>query len=140
MRLFKWSKTEATFIDDIDAEHQDIFRLAGELHQAMLAGAPAPRLQEILKRLIASFERHFRHEERLMRSVDYPIYDWHKRQHDTVRKRLRLFLPRIESGEPEAAPLLLEFFSWWLKDHTRLTDRMMSAYVRNHARAMAVAS
>ncbi|MBZ5727146.1 MAG: hemerythrin family protein [Acidobacteriia bacterium] len=140
MRLFKWSKAEATFLDEIDAEHREIFRAAGELHEAILAGVAAPQVQEILKRLIAEFERHFRHEERLMRSVHYPIYDWHKRQHDTVRKRLRQFLPRIESGETGAAHLLLEFFAWWLKEHTRLTDCMMAAYVRNHERAMAVAS
>ena len=134
MRLFKWSKMHAVFIPEIDAEHQDIFRLADELHQAVVGGAPADQAQAILRELIVRGEDHFAHEERLMRSTHFPGSAWHKRQHDTVRKRVKEFAPRIEDGEGQAALLLLEFLSGWLRDHIRLADCMMAAHIRNYER------
>ena len=138
MRLFKWSKMYAVFIPEIDAEHKNIFRLAEELRQAVAGDAPADQGQAILWELIAREEDHFAHEERLMRSTNYAASAWHKGQHDTVRKKVKEFAPRIESGEGQAALLLLEFLSGWLRDHVRLADCMMAAHVRNYERAQAV--
>jgi hemerythrin len=41
----------------------------------------------------------------------------------------------VETGDADAARLLLHFLAGWLRDHTTLTDRMMAAFVRNHERA-----
>jgi hemerythrin-like metal-binding protein len=138
VRLFKWSKRHAVFIPEIDAQHQNIFRLADELHQAVVGGAPADQARAILRELIASEEDHFAHEERLMRATHYPALAWHRGRHDTMRKRVKEFAPRIEEGEGQVALLLLEFLSDWLRNHIRLADCMMAAHVRNYERAQAV--
>jgi len=140
MPLFKWTKAHAVFINEIDAQHRNLFLMADELHRAILGGADVSRTLELLKALIAAAEDHFIYEERLMRSSQYSAYDWHKQQHDTVRKRASQFVPRIESGESEAPILLLEFLSGWLKYHTSLTDRMLGAHLRNYYRLQALAS
>jgi len=75
-----------------------------------------------------------------MESVKYSSYGWHKQQHNTARRRLKLLAPLIESGESEAAELLLEFLEGWLQDHTSVTDRMMAAYIRNYERANATSA
>ena len=137
MRLFKWSKMHAVFIPEIDAEHKNIFRLADELHQAVVGGAPAGQARDLLRELIAKSEAHFAREERLMRATQYPGSAWHKKRHDTVRKRVKEFAPRIEGGDGQAAIALLEFLSGWLHDHVRLADCMMAAHVRNYERDQA---
>jgi hemerythrin len=138
VRLFKWSKAHAVFIPEIDAEHKNIFRLAEELQQALAGGPPAGQAQAILRELVTRAEEHFAREERLMRATGFPGLPWHTGQHDTVRKRVKEFVPRIEGGERKAALLLLEFLSGWLQEHTRLADCMMAAHVRNYERAHAV--
>jgi len=137
MRLFKWNKSHAVFVPEIDNEHRAIFQAAAELQQAIQSGAPLFQVQEILHRLIAGTEDHFTHEEQLMQAERYLSFDWHKQQHDTVRKRLRQYVPLIEAGDPEAGTALIEFLSHWLRDHTSLTDRMMGAFLRNQQRAHA---
>jgi hemerythrin len=137
MPLFKWTKAHAVFVAEVDAQHRNLYRMADELHRAILGGAEISRTLELLRALIAAAEDHFEYEERLMRSTQYSAYAWHKQQHDTVRKRASQFVPRIESGEGDAAILLLEFLSGWLKDHTSLTDRMLGAHLRNHDRVRA---
>jgi hemerythrin-like metal-binding protein len=135
MRLFKWNKAKAVFLPEIDDEHRIIYQVGGELHQALEAGAPLFQVQEILHRLISYVEDHFAHEERLMRAEHYSTFDWHRQQHETVRKRMRHFAPLIEAGDREAGAALTEFLSNWLRDHTGLTDRMMGAFLRNRQRA-----
>jgi hemerythrin len=136
MKPFKWSKAKAVFIPEIDAEHKTIFRAAEELQSRVEAGAPAADLVPRLKALAEHAESHFEHEEGLMRDSMCPSLEWHKKQHNTVRKRLRQFIPRIEQGEREALTPLMEFLAGWLRDHTVLTDRIMSAHLRNHHRAI----
>ena len=134
MRLFKWSKSNAVFVPDLDDEHRTIFQATAELQQALRDGAPLFQVQEILHRLIACTEDHFAHEEKLMRSARYLSFAWHKQQHDTARKRLRLHVPLIEKGDAEAGTALVEFLTHWLHDHTCVTDRMMGDFLRNQQR------
>jgi hemerythrin len=134
MLSFKWSKAHAVYLPEIDAEHRNIFRMAEELQKAITAGADSERVLTHLRGVLAATEVHFNREERLMRSVEYPLYTWHKQQHDTVRKRGREFLRRVEAGEAGAIGIVMEFLAGWLRDHTSLTDRMLGAYVRNYER------
>jgi hemerythrin len=138
MQPFKWNKKHEVFVPELDAEHRNIFRAAEELRAAS-AGDPE-RVRVLLSELVAGAEEHFRHEERLMRASGYPSWEWHKQQHDTVRKRLKTFAGQIEAGDPDALTALLDFLAIWLKEHTSLSDRMMSAYLRNYRRLHATAA
>ncbi len=134
MKLFKWTKANACFVPAIDDEHRAIYQEAGELQQSLTAAAPEFEILEILHRLIATTEDHLLHEEGLMRSTRYDGYDWHRQQHDTLRKRLRQFVPLVEDGDRQAALALVEFLSRWLRDHTAVADRMLAAHLRNQDR------
>jgi hemerythrin len=134
MGQFTWSAENEVFLAPVDAEHRDLFRIADELQDTVARNALPDEVYGHLQRLTAHVAEHFSHEEELMRGVHYPSYGWHRAQHDTVRRRLKLLVPMIEVGDKEAANLLLEFLAGWLQDHTTLTDKMMAAFVRNYER------
>jgi len=134
MLSFKWSKAHAVYLPEIDAEHRNIFRMAEEFQKASGLGADRARALTLLRGVLAAVEAHFNREERLMRSSRYPLYEWHKRQHDTVRTRSRELLKRVEAGEGDAPGMMLEFLAGWMKSHTSVSDRMMGAYLRNYER------
>jgi len=134
MSLFKWSKAHSVYLPEIDAEHRAIYQLGDELHKAVLAGADSAVLQPILVNLRETTEQHFRHEERLMRAIHYTAFDWHKRQHDAVRKRAKAAARRVAGGDSAAAGELVEFLSEWQRGHMAVADRMMSARLRNYLR------
>lgn len=138
MERFHWSTENDVYLAQVDAEHRDLFELGGQLQHTIEANAPPSEILEHLHRLSAHFEDHFTHEEWLMKSVAYPSYGWHREQHNTARRRLKLFLPMIESGDRQAAELFLEFLACWLQDHTSVTDKMMAAFVRNYERTHAI--
>jgi hemerythrin len=134
MSLFKWSKGHSVYLPEIDAEHRNLCNMGAELQKVVLAGGKSEQLKPILLNLLEAADEHFRHEERLMKVVHYSAFDWHKRQHDTVRKRLRLAIKRVEAGEVEVCVDLMKFLNTWLVDHMTVTDRMMGAFIRNYLR------
>ena len=139
MRLFHWTRARSVFMAEFDAEHRNLYQIGEDLHKACAAGAPCNALLPAVRALLAAAEDHFAHEERMMRAARYPLLDWHRRQHDAVRNAAGALLARIEAGDRRAVEELLDFVSGWLKDHTGVADRMMSASLRAFARAKAAA-
>jgi hemerythrin len=134
MRHFHWTDSDSVFVPEIDSEHRAIFEATGALEQALNDHAPAFEVEALLHLLIACTGDHLAHEENLMFRSGYASFAWHKRQHDTLRKRMRRYAPLIERGDAEAGTALVEFLTHWLTDHTGVTDRMMGAHLRNRSR------
>src|SRR5579871_4504625 len=134
MRLFEWGSQYDVFSPELDAEHREVFRLGGELHKAATSKAPPARVTELLCALVGHVEEHFTHEERLMREMRYEAYDWHKASHDGLRRKVKTFCGRIHSGDRKATGELLQYLAEWLRDHTGVPDRMMSARLRAYGR------
>ena len=132
MSLFKWSSAYSVYLPEIDAEHREIYRLAGDFHKALLSGADAEKLHAMLTNLLEAEEQHFRHEERLMKAMHYMGAEWHKKQHDAARKKSRELARRMAQGDAAASIDLLKFLSQWLNDHIGVADRMMGASLRNY--------
>jgi hemerythrin len=140
MQLFKWTKAHSVFLPQVDAEHRNLYQLAEELHQAIESGARAPRIRNEMQALLAAVEEHFAHEERLMKAAACESYEWHKQQHNTMRKKGKQFLAAFAAGDRDVPQDFLAFLAHWFRDHMALSDRMMSAQVRNSDRLSATAS
>jgi hemerythrin len=121
-------------LPEVDAEHRNLFRLAGEIHQAARPEVESARMLDLARQFESALEEHFNHEERLMRSASYEIYDWHKLQHDTARSRIAGLIQNLEAGNRESAVEYLEALARWFRDHMAVSDRMMGAHIRNYAR------
>jgi hemerythrin len=137
MRRFSWSSAYSIYVPEIDAEHRALFCLASRLQRDVSAGCAPEQLRPAVEELVSHAVRHFSHEERLMRSDAYPLYEWHKRQHKTARDKAMAMERRLMRGDQDAVPLLLDFLSTWLGPHIRLADRMLGAYLRNCERTRA---
>jgi len=112
-----------------------MFRLAGDLREALLAGARTSRVDLLCRQLAAETNSHFSHEERLMRDAAYPAYAWHERQHRTARARLAALDGQVQGGVRELIFEALESLAAWMRDHTSVADRMAGSYLRNYWRS-----
>ncbi len=130
----KWSTSHAVFVAEIDDEHREIFEAVSNLQLVLSSGGRLPEVRKLTQRLSACILAHFAHEERLMRAARYGSILWHKKQHDNARRRLVRFVLQIEQGDTKAGLALIEYLTSWLRDHTRLADRMMGAFLRNQRR------
>ena len=134
MRSLQWNPEQAVHVPEIDAEHQEMFRLAGELREALLAGEKMSRAGLLSRRLAAEINAHLSHEERLLRDAAYSAYGWHERQHRTGRSRLAALERETLAGARDAGFEALESLAAWMRDHTTVADRMAGSYLRNYWR------
>jgi hemerythrin len=131
MRSIKWSTSEAIWIDEIDDEHKAIFAVVADMQRVLLDSRPLADIRAILERLTGAIKDHFAHEQRLMHASRYPGLGWHKRQHYSARRNVRRFTLGIERGDRHAGLAMVEYLTAWLRNHTRVADRMMGSYLRN---------
>lgn len=136
MNTLKWTIEHSVFVAEIDDQHKEIFEALRRLQSALRNTVELPEIRRLTEALTANLTGHFAHEERLMRAARYGSFNWHKLQHNNARKRVRQFVRRIEAADPNAGLELVEYLTSWLHDHTRLTDRMLGAFLRNHERSM----
>jgi hemerythrin len=134
MRSLKWSTSHAVFVLEIDDEHQEIFEALSGLQQALGVGDSSLELRRAVRRLATCVSEHFAHEERLMRAARYESAGWHRQLHDAARRRVKQFGSEIGKGRAGAGAALAEYLTSWLDTHTRLADRMLGAFLRNHRR------
>jgi len=135
VRSLRWTLEQAIHVPQIDTEHQEMFRAAAGLRQALLDGDKAGRVALRCRCLAAELNGHFSHEERLMRDAEYPSYAWHERQHRTARTKMAALERDILRGDPRGVFDSLEALAAWMRDHTSLADRMVGSYLRNYWRA-----
>ncbi len=138
MAGFKRHIVHSVFMPTLDAEHRRLQSTVDGLRRISEEEGGGPRT--FLRSLAEQLEAHFAGEERMMRLSGYPSYEWHKRQHDTARKRVAQFAARVEANEAGAVSEMSAFLTDWLHDHTGLHDRMMAAYLRNYDRARGLAA
>ena len=135
MRSLRWNSSHAVFVTEIDDDHKEIFDAVTQLQAALSESRSLRDLDHLTGRLAVHLEDHFAHEERLMRAARYGLLSWHKRCHDAARKQVAQFINRIGRGDPAAGPALIGYLTEWLHNHTRLPDKMLGAFLRNHRRA-----
>jgi hemerythrin len=128
--MFAWKSEYDTGIPEIDAQHKQVFAIAGELHPAMVAGADKTALGAILTRLLSYSRMHFDTEEDLMQASHYPEYAQHKAEHDALTGQVRAFQQSFDAGRAEMTLELVQFLNDWLGHHITDPDRKMSSHVR----------
>ncbi|WKY47356.1 bacteriohemerythrin [Eubacteriaceae bacterium ES3] len=67
-----WTKDLSVGVDSIDAQHQQLFKMADELFDAGKAGKSKEKVGELLTFLGNYTKQHFNDEEAYMKSINYP--------------------------------------------------------------------
>jgi len=116
--------------EEIDSQHRELFRRAGQLLEAMMAGdrAGVSQLFEFLGSYVVD---HFAAEERLMVESQYPGYAVHKAAHERfVRDYESLRRLHAESGSSAAVAIKARaWISDWLKSHIGNTDQLLARHL-----------
>jgi len=134
MPAYKRKDVSPVYFPALDAEHLEISKGVEELRLAVAAGAPADLMRAAVQRVSAQVAAHFAYEERMMRASRYYGYGWHLQSHDAARKRVRRAADRAGAGDASGVFEIVDFCKGWLRDHTGVHDRMMSAYLRSYQR------
>lgn len=131
--MFEWNARYGVGLVSVDAQHQNLFAMCRELHEAMAAGQGKAALAKILDRLVQYTVVHFAHEERLMRLYDYPDMAAHKAQHEALTKQVLKFQQDFDLGRAAITVQLLQFLREWLQNHIQASDQKLAPYLKERA-------
>ncbi|MFI5109507.1 MAG: bacteriohemerythrin [Terriglobales bacterium] len=129
MSLITWDQTYSVRVKRIDEQHQQLFALINELHEAMREGKRQTIVQDTLRRLAVYTVTHFRAEEELLRKSNFPGLAEHHAEHQKYVARVHQFEEDLKAGHNTTSVAVLQFLRDWLAEHILRTDRSYSAYL-----------
>jgi hemerythrin len=132
MPIAKWSDAYLTGHPMIDKQHQGLFRLVNELHDAMIAGNASQVVGATLETLTHYTIEHFRAEEALMVQIKYPRYDEHKKKHEELTAKAKQIIEQqFKTGKVVISITLSGFLYDWLRHHIKEEDMALIQYMRS---------
>jgi hemerythrin-like metal-binding protein len=113
-------------IAELDAQHQQLFRLLDRLEEHTGLGPNHPTTVAAVATLVAYANNHFFVEESLMRMLAYAGYEAHVADHNRLREELDEF--RLGAFNESVAGELLELFRIRFNDHIEMMDRQYTSH------------
>ncbi|MFZ0963194.1 MAG: bacteriohemerythrin [Terriglobia bacterium] len=130
--LFPWSDTYSVNIGIIDMQHKNLVSMVNQMHQAMVGGHGKEELGKILTSLIKYTQVHFKTEENLMESHQYPDYIQHKSEHDHLTKTVLVLQGKFQRNEVGLTIEVMDFLKDWLIKHIQGTDKRYTPFMNAH--------
>jgi hemerythrin len=128
MPLVTWDQSYSVSVRKLDEQHQKLFALLNALHDAMRQGKGQAVVQDTLRELATYTVTHFRAEEELMRTTNYPELAAHKAEHERFVAKVKQLAEDLQAGRHISIDLA-DFIKDWLAHHIQQTDRSYSAHM-----------
>lgn len=122
-KLIEWTDELSVAVDVFDKEHMKLVDLVNRMHEAMMTGEGKDVIMGVLQDLITYTAEHFKHEEKLMREHNYPGYNVHKQQHETLVQRVLELQKQYKDGTLMLSVEVFNFLRDWLEKHILGSDR-----------------
>ncbi|MBF0605496.1 MAG: hemerythrin family protein [Nitrospirae bacterium] len=123
-----WDEGLSVGILMADRDHQRIMDLINRVLDGMLGGQSEVALSGLLDDLIGFAREHFRREEELMRTHDYPELQSHREMHRFLEKKVSGYKTAFLAGEAEVG-LAAELMKDWIVLHIQGVDKRYTRYL-----------
>src|SRR6266702_3897154 len=122
MAVFEWDNSIELGIPAIDEQHKALFGWIDTLDEAIKSGDGSEAVEGVIWKLITYVTEHFREEELLMLSCNYPGLAAHRQEHDLFVSRLSEIQANFIDAH-ELSKSILDFLVEWLACHIKGTDQ-----------------
>ncbi len=126
-----WTPALAVGHEEIDSQHQELFRRVASLVEAMTSGGTRAEIAGLFDFLGRYAVEHFAAEERLMVETAFPGYNVHRAAHERfIRDYESLRKLHDESGAAVAVAIKTRtWLAQWLTHHIGSTDQLLGRYL-----------
>jgi len=129
--IVSWGESYATGIEQIDKQHKELVNLTNELYHACLNGTETVEVafKTALSKLVEYVRFHFTVELELLKRVNYPNYNEHKKQHDTLIMNILEASKDYGGSRKFIAHKFVRTLKDWVFGHIAFSDKAYSAYI-----------
>ena len=125
LTLPEWEDLFKVGHQKVDQQHETLFRYLAELKDCDIDGA-----KEILKTLFEYTQIHFKEEEELIDSINFPLADEHKQYHRQLILKLRA-IEATDLQDHADKDHLFDLVNYWIRDHILIHDQAFAPYIRD---------
>jgi hemerythrin-like metal-binding protein len=123
--VISWTPKLSVSNDEIDKQHQGLIQLSNDLPETL----EKKSINRIIFLLYKYTREHFKAEELLMKSVNYPDLVDHKVKHDELIDKLNNFALESLTSDYDAKKLK-EFIQEWIIEHILGTDKQYAEFIQ----------
>jgi len=128
---FSWDNSYKVEHSIIDAQHQELFKVASEAFKRVPNEDKMQKIKDTLNKLFDYFQKHFHDEEEYMREIKYNKLKEHIKIHQDIIGNLNNFIKKTPSMEiEEIEDELKEFIESSLVTHILNEDKKISNWVQ----------
>lgn len=125
-----WKPEYSVGIEVVDTDHKKLFALCNELQKAIERKAVKEELGKIIDELVKYGEVHFRHEEVLFATHQYPKRAAHIARHEEFALVIHDFRKRWVDGDLIMGSELLGHIRAWLISHILTEDLEFAPFLK----------
>jgi len=119
--IIEWSERFSLNHELLDAQHQELFELANAAQRLDPNDANKAELGRLFKEFYDYMGKHFKEEEAYMQSIDYPLYEKHKKFHESIIEGMTKIL-KEKKGVVELQKSIQMIAKKWLAEHILEND------------------
>lgn len=119
--IIEWSERFSLNHELLDAQHQELFELANAAQRLNPNNANKAELGRLFKEFYDYMGKHFKEEEAYMQSIDYPLYEKHKKFHESIIEGMTKIL-KEKKGVVELQKSIQMIAKKWLAEHILEND------------------
>jgi len=129
MRTIKWADDYNVGILEIDEEHRALADGLNTLFSICDNGCADSLIIDSLENLLTQTQRHFAHEEAIMRKVGYPGHDDHRAQHGNLVAEMEQIIEKYKSGvTSDLNAETMQLLEDWLLHHILIEDKKIGRH------------
>jgi len=98
-RNFGWKEIYSVGNVEIDKEHKQLFDIAQEAFTQVESSQRNIKIKEVLTELYTYMKTHFKHEEKFMQEMKYPLVEEHKILHHHIIEKINTFVKQLPNME-----------------------------------------
>jgi len=129
--LVTWGDSYTLGIELIDNQHKELVRLTNELFRACLAGNETAEtaFKAAMAQMVDYVRFHFSTELELFKRINYPNYQEHKKEHDTMVMNILEASKEFSAGKKFVAHNFVRTLKDWILSHIAFADKLYVAYI-----------
>ena len=120
--LIEWNDRYRIGHEEVDQQHQYIFKLRNSLESKITTGADRQDSLETIGALVDYALRHFADEEFLMQQIDFSGLARHRWRHSEFAGKVAEMATDWGSGKEISAEEIRDYLTEWLLDHILAED------------------
>lgn len=92
---FGWKEIYSVGNVEIDKEHKKLFDIAQDAFMQVEETQRNVKIKEVLTELYTYMKTHFKHEEKFMQEINYPLIEEHKILHHNIIEKINTFVKQL---------------------------------------------